>query len=660
MKHSIKAKIKKWRYGIYTYSHDFLRFQNTGFGKNEHHKNRTYSANMRHFNNPALKSRAYEKLINELLPTLEVGLENAVLILSPYRISVMSAIYLVRTEKTCRIRFTIKGMRGSGDFSREEQTSGTAHIIPLIGFYENAKNEVIIQGIDSDDSVIFSKTIKVPMPNVSKDYYNTRIALTTDNDPVPPGKEQFFLVTGGFRGPTFVVDSHANFRAFLSEKPQYYGIYPLSNGHFMFSDMYIKRPTFGIPHSVVSFEMDWMGRCHYVLYHDRGFHHDMAETSDGNLLTLTSSFWDRNVENTITKIERSTGRILYEINLNDLFDDTYVTLNDWVHINSIDFCEEEGMAIFSLRNVHSIIKVDLKNKKLIWVISHPNMYKDTSMADLLLKPEAEFKPWFFQQHSAKIIHDYPNAEPGRLYLTIYDNHTANRRPVDWFNETDESYGMILSVDEKNRTVRQEKVYPTSMTATRANTIVDVKNRRFFAMDARYPELRDGWAADIREMDLETGELLREYKLGEDFFAVTPFEFDLSSMMAPLDKELPLARGALAPPERTEISNKMKKAKIMPEDNPFRLSYQLYDDVLMIRAIDQDLEEIILKNDAESYHIDYLDLKKLKLEQPIKMFKDSRYWHALPLVDIPAGEYRILVRIKKEYYITDRSVTIQDT
>ena len=43
----------------------------------------------------------------------------------------------------------------------------------------------------------------------------------------------------------------------------------------------------------------------------------------------------------------------------DLFDDTYKTRNDWAHINSIDYIPAEESVVISMRNVHTIAKINL-------------------------------------------------------------------------------------------------------------------------------------------------------------------------------------------------------------------------------------------------------------------------------------------------------------
>ena len=66
------------------------------------------------------------------------------------------------------------------------------------------------------------------------------------------------------------------------------------------------------------------------------------------------------MENEIVEIDRMTGEIVKEINMNHLLVEKYITRNDWAHINSIEYIKEDDSVIISMRNVHTIAKISLK------------------------------------------------------------------------------------------------------------------------------------------------------------------------------------------------------------------------------------------------------------------------------------------------------------
>ncbi|MBR1874082.1 MAG: aryl-sulfate sulfotransferase, partial [Eubacterium sp.] len=457
MKHNIKAALKKLRYGVYVYGNDVL-YASKGQSKyTDSQIGRVYTTDIEDVRIPhAVMTHIREKKINDILSSIPSGINNSILIIAPYTYSVLSALLLLKTDDPSCITYTVKGIRGSSDLTLGESGFSTLHRVPIVGLFEDAVNTVILHCKDKNSGKISDKKISIKMPNVLKNYDNISIRLTKNNRPITADEERFYAVSGGYRGSTCIIDSHANVRGFLARKPQYYGIYHLDNGRFLFAEHFFKRPTFGVPLSVVTHEMDWLGRHHHTYLHERGYHHHAEAMDDKSFLTLSSSFYDTYVENQLIRIDRKTGEEIYTLSMNELFDDTYKTRNDWCHINCISKTSDPNEVVVCMRNIHTIAKIDLANKKLIWIFANPRMYEGTAQEDLVLRPEGDIYPWFFQQHAARVMDNYKDADPDRLYISFYDNHDTNRRPVDWYDGPGASYGLVVSVDEKNKTVRLEK------------------------------------------------------------------------------------------------------------------------------------------------------------------------------------------------------------
>lgn len=664
MKHNWKAKLKKAMFGVYTYSNDILDIHYSPEVLAPYFKGRTYRASfyIGYYKYATMIPHSIftnmsERSIERLLSSLDTGLNEAIVILSPYRASVLCAMLLVKTENPTRIRYTVQGIRGSRDFSSGEEDFSTSHRVPIFGLFEHAKNRVILSIEDQKTGTTMKKTIKIKTPDVLKTYFDIQVKMNYSKHDVTPEEEQFYEISGGYRGPTCVIDAHGNVRAFLARKPQYYGIYPMKEDHFLFSEHFLKRTTFGAPLSVVAHEMDWMGRYIHTYFHEIGYHHHAVELPDGNFLTISSSFYDKSVENKVIKIDRETGEELDSLSMDDLFDDTYKTRNDWCHVNSISPMDNPDELILCCRNIHSIIKVNMKEKKLIWIFSHPKMFEGTEQESLVLTPEEDLDPWFFQQHSAKIMKNYPNADPNRLYITFYDNHDAERRPVDWYDGPGTSYGLIVSIDEKARTVRLEKRFPTSYAITRANTYYDDKNNQFFTMDARLKDQTEKLAADIRVWDFDSGEMIREYTINQDFFAVHPINFNYKDLSTPLPDGRKLWRGELF---QSSKSKKTPADFADVEIYPLKdIKFSIYGDCLVMWDHDQDLSVMYLIGKDEVYEINFARVAEgVKLKQPITKLRDNRFWHIMPMTEIPPGEYIIAFRHAKKLYRTERVYTIE--
>ncbi|MBO4395792.1 MAG: aryl-sulfate sulfotransferase, partial [Eubacterium sp.] len=619
MKHNMKAGIKRILYGVYTYGYELVKPNVTFTDIKDYYDGRDYYYNstIKYIKSPAFRSSVgdvthavrtdlCEKAIEKILAELSTGWKNAILIISPFRASVLTALLLLKTDEPTRIRYTVKGMRGSKDLTLGEDDFSTSHRVPIVGLFEDAKNTVIISIENENSDKVINKSIKIKTPNVMEEYFDIQLKMTYSAHDITDDEEKFYEVSGGYRGPTCIFDSHANVRFFFSRKPHYYGIYLLDNGTFLWPEHLLKRPVFGAPLSVVAHEMDWFGRYHHTYFHEIGYHHDAVVLPDGNFMTISSTLVNKHVENKLVKIDRETGDQLDELSMDELFDDTYQNSFDWCHINSISPMDDPDELILCLRNIHTICRVSMREHKLIWILTNPEMFRGTAQESLVLTPEGEFDPWFFQQHSARIMRNFPNAEPGRLYITFYDNHEAHRRPVDWFDKQGTSYGLVVSVDEKARSFRLEKRFPTSYAITRANTIYDEKTNHYFTMDARLEDQTE-YAADMREWDFDTGELVREYTINQDFFAIHPVELNYKSMAEPLDPKRRLFRGKLIPTEKCELPKGLTEAPLL-EQEVKTVRYYRYGNNLLVWAIDQQVGEIILvkqEDPSVCYHIDYV-------------------------------------------------------
>lgn len=659
MNHNFKAKIKKGVFGVYTYGRELVFPMANDRKVYNSTTIRKYKSNIGAISVPRPERTAVaEKKIEAILDSLEPGLSTAILIVAPFPLSPLNALLLLNTVNPCRVTYTVRGMRGSQDYSNGESGFSTRHRVPIVALFENATNKITLTIEDEVTKKTTTKKIRIRIPEVFDNYFGISIRKTFEDQRVAGEDDRFYEVSGGYRGSTSIFDTNANLRGFLSRKPQYYGIFPLEKGHFLFSEHYMKRTTFGAPLSVIIHETDWLGRYLHSYLHPIGYHHHAVEIPDGNFYTISSSFYDTSVENTVIKVDRETGEELGSLSMDELFDDTYKTRNDWAHVNSISPTDNPDELILSLRNIHTICKVNFPEKKLIWIFSHPDMFKDTAQADLVLTPEGEIDPWFFQQHSAKIMRDFPDADPSRLYIMFYDNHDSARRPVDWYDKPGTAYGLIVSIDEKARTVRLEKRFPTSYAITRANTVYDPERNRFFTMDARLAEQTDTVAADMREWDFDSGELLREITFSEDFFAIHPFTFDYEELRKPLEPGRLLSRGDILAPTACEVPEGIDQAVSMTDRDDVD-EYLLYGDTLGIWGADQEMSEIVMVGKENCFHIDYADVAEgVRLSQPIKSLRDYNFYHLLPMQALPRDRYKIYVMIKGEYFNTNRWVEIK--
>ncbi len=599
---------------------------------------------------PAFQTYFKERMIDRLLDRGEYSFDNILVINNPYKVSPLSALLIFNTADECMVEYTIKGQKGSDDYTKCDETPTVRHRVPVLGLYEGGCNKLAVRLLDSSGAELASKNIKILTPALSSPVHDC-VHITKSERPFSGG---FMFVSGGYQGGVYAFDVNGNIRFALTRAPQYYGVYLFESGRYLFPERNMRMPAYGNAHTVITHEMDMLGRVYHTYHQKKGMHHWAIEKEPGgNILGLSSSMTDTYMENAIVEIDRKTGKTVYELSMNDLFDDTYKTRNDWAHINSIDYIPEEDAAVVSMRNVHTIAKIDLKERSIIWIIAKPKFYKGTNVEDKVLKPVGEHD-WFFQQHGVGIVHDKTDNEPNKLRIMIFDNHTANRRPVKWFDKVEKSNVIFYTVDEKKRTVRQDKIFQTPLSITRSNSEYDADGRLVKAMCAHFKPPIDGYSAKIFEFDYDTGECTNEISCVTDFFAAHTFDFNIKDMSKPIPAELPVMLGSLPPPVKLDAEpDELKNAAPITEEVSEALKFRRYGDLIQVYGVDHDVEKIYLYNEGAAYVQDFS-----KTTQPLKVFKTQTYYVSMPLNDVEAGSYKIAVRHIGNVYTTDYTISIE--
>ncbi len=593
---------------------------------------------------PVFLTYCKELMIEKLLDQAEYSFDNVLVINNPFKISPLSALIVFNTERECMVEYTIKGQSGAKDYVKCDKLLTRRHRVPVLGLYENSFNDVTLRLLDSNGAQIDNKKIKIKTPALKSPVHNC-VKITSSKQPFSGG---FMFVSGGYRGGVYAFDTKGNIRFALNRIPQYYGVYLFDDGRFLFPEKNMRIPAYGNAHTVITHDMDMLGRVYKTYYQKKGMHHWAIEKEpSGNIFGLSSSMSDTYMENSIVEVDRKTGETIYELSMNDLFDDTYKTRNDWAHINSIDYIPAEDAVVVSMRNVHTIAKIDLKKREIIWLLAKPKFYKNTNVEDKVLKPVGDIA-WFFQQHGIQIVHDETDNDPNTLRIMLFDNHTANRRPVKWFDKVEKSNVMFFRIDEVNRTVTQEQCFQTPLSITRSNSEYDAKNRLVKAMCAHFKPPIDGYSAKIYEYNYDTKECINEISCVTDFFTAHTFDFNIEDMAKPIVSDGKVIVGSLVPPYKADKKpDELSSAAAMPYEVKEALKFRRYGDLLQIYSVDHDLEKIYLYNDDDVYIQDFTNTT-----QPLKVFKTQTYYVNMPLMDIPSGSYKIAVQYLSKTYTTD--------
>jgi len=646
-KKRLLSKLKRLLYNVNVQYTDWLK--NEALKLHEPYLDgRNYSSNIEHqLKLPADISRRKDTVIENILNKKYYTFDNALFIINPFGCSPLSGLFIFNTEKPCKVKYTIKGKRGSDNYTNCDETWTNRHKVPVLGMYDGGITHITFYLIDKNNNEIQETTIRIKLPRTGPVLRNAISIKKYEKTPVP-----FLMATGGYSGTNYAFDSNGNIRWYLTTPVHPYGVHVLSNGHLLVPDKRMRRPNYGNAHSVIAYEMDFLGRIYRNIYHQSGFHHWAVSREDnGNLLIATSSRYDTYMENSVDEMDKDTGKIIRTINSNNIFDSTYVTRYDWAHINAFEYIPGEDAIIASYRNIHTIAKIDLNTQEIIWLLANPDFYKGTEQEAKVLAPAPGVK-WFFQQHGVKILEHINTGNEKKIKITLFDNHTANRRPVNYFDDVKKSNIMVFTINEKEMSVEMNQCITVPLSITRSNVEFDKTTNSIYAMCANIKDEEVDSRAKILGYNYNTGECITDISLNNDFFVAKFLDFNLQSVQNTCNEDYPLYIGELyMPVKEKEIPEDYNEGNYLPDEIKKKLNFTLTGNILQISCKDHSLPKIFLYN-KDNIYVQYFN----DTEQLTKIFKEHIYTISVPLQGIDKGKYQAGI----EYIDNDSNICLYNT
>lgn len=646
-KKRLLSKLKRLLYNVNVQYTDWLK--NEALKLHEPYLDgRNYSSNIEHqLKLPVDISRRKDTVIENILNKKYYTFDNALFIINPFGCSPLSGLFIFNTEKPCKVKYTIKGKRGSDNYTNCDETWTNRHKVPVLGMYDGGITHITFYLIDKNNNEIQETTIRIKLPRTGPVLRNAISIKKYEKTPVP-----FLMATGGYSGTNYAFDSNGNIRWYLTTPVHPYGVHVLSNGHLLVPDKRMRRLNYGNAHSVIAYEMDFLGRIYRNIYHQSGFHHWAVSREDnGNLLIATSSRYDTYMENSVDEMDKDTGKIIRTINANNIFDSTYVTRYDWAHINAFEYIPGEDAIIASYRNIHTIAKIDLNTQEIIWLLANPDFYKGTEQEAKVLAPAPGVK-WFFQQHGVKILEHINTGNEKKIKITLFDNHTANRRPVNYFDDVKKSNIMVFTINEKEMSVEMNQCITVPLSITRSNVEFDKTTNSIYAMCANIKDEEVDSRAKILGYNYNTGECITDISLNNDFFVAKFLDFNLQSVQNTCNEDYPLYIGELyMPVKEKEIPEDYNEGNYLPDEIKKKLNFTLTGNILQISCKDHSLPKIFLYN-KDNIYVQYFN----DTEQLTKIFKEHIYTISVPLQGIDKGKYQAGI----EYIDNDSNICLYNT
>ena len=169
-------------------------------------------------------------------------------------------------------------------------------------------------------------------------------------------------------------------------------------------------------------------------------HHDINWGPEGTILALATDTEGETVEDQVLKIDLTTGEVSHVVDFTQVFQSYFEETRpvqatdpfglwsegewDWLHLNSLQYVEEDNAIIVSSRETSTIIKATLEEEpQILWMAGNPDFWEGTDFASYCLEAEGDFL-FQYGQHDVEQMDElgFAPAEEGQIYLRLYNNN----------------------------------------------------------------------------------------------------------------------------------------------------------------------------------------------------------------------------------------------
>ncbi len=439
----------------------------------------------------------------------------------------------VKTLRPVRLGYKVLG---PSPFQYLYDEPGKDQNLQILGLYPSSTNQVELQILDANASILFSDTISIQTDDLNIDISERKIRIANKAQM----EEGFTLVSSrNHNAPNipYMIDAEGSVRwlldfsahPILNNLAYDVGMEQLKNGNLYFGDW----TTDAI------YEIDFIGNI-INSWDLKGydFHHNVEEKPNGNFLVTVTDFnsfhinGNSTIEDIILELDRNSGDIVNIWDLKESLDENRISLInnlnnnpiDWAHTNAVIFDPSDNGIIVSCRT-QGVAKLSETNE-LQWVLAAHEGWSDNrsgqDLNDFLLQPldangmkitdeailqgqenHPDFE-WSWYQH-APVLHS-----DGSLYL--FDNGGPNR---NFGNSTLYSRAVGYKINGQEKTVQQIWQYGKERgQACYSSFLSDVdilekSNNILFAPGASVQHEDGTTGAKIIEINTDTKEVIFE-------------------------------------------------------------------------------------------------------------------------------------------------------
>ena len=368
-----------------------------------------------------------------------VDLEILTIIVDPYDISPLTALIIFESEEVESPKITIKAKDNAEDivFNFEENK---IHYLPIYGLYPDYNNEIIVS-LKNEDLVFNVQTEPLPsdFPTLDNVYLNNEFEHIVGDD--------FYFLTPAATGYTCAYDKYGNVRWYLLEN-LVWEIKYLNNNNLLLSNERLINPPY---YTTGFYEMSLLGKIEKEYVLSGGYHHDIFELDNSNLIVASNDFENDTVEDVIVEIDRNSGEIVKSIDLKEILStnfgksDSWLSY-DWFHNNSVYYDKETNALLLSGRHQDIVVNIDYDTLKINYIIGDSTNH-DPDYLKYFLTPTSELE-WPYAQHAAKFL------ENGNIFIFDNGNNRSKNKDEYLLSKDNYSRGVIYDINQEKMEITQ--------------------------------------------------------------------------------------------------------------------------------------------------------------------------------------------------------------
>jgi len=441
------------------------------------------------------------RLFNDSIQSFPAAIDSSIIfidsiIINPSGNAPLTAIIKLRSLFPTSVSIFVVGKsEQSAEISHRFTEVSQEHEIPVFGLYPDYSNQVLIGFYNIDGRLFHTENVTIQTGGGVR--YKAGPLTVLTNNLSSEQKNRLFLITNT------IYDASGDVRWVTSVKGARY--YPLADHKFAVQTYADRGVRGSLPDIKI---IDIFGNILDTFYIPTRVHHEISEkTPGGNLLFASNHNVYENLEDDtedrIIEMDRNTGKYVKQWELRNIFDQSRPRLwteqvNDWCHLNSIQYDSTDNTLLISSKLQYFISKIDYNTGNIKWILGNHENWVDP-WRQYLLTPlnfdstSNDANDWTYAQHMPRLTYDG--------HILVYDNGAS--RPGDDFTRAVE-----FSVDENNMTVRKEWSYVLPGIATAVGGIHRFKDNTTQIGHGSKKEL---YVVDRDGSILFKGELMQFYR-----------------------------------------------------------------------------------------------------------------------------------------------------